>query len=262
MGDDGGASAYILGTEERRRLELLEQCLDPITARSLDAIGVEPGWRCLEVGGGGGSVSRMLCERVGPGGRVAAVDLDTRFLDEIRSENLDVHQRDVVADGLPGSGYDLIHARMLLIHLPTREKFLEELVAALRPGGWLLVEELDVFPIQALAEDLYGEVWEAVITAFDTGNMATVWSRELPVLFDQVGLEGVEPICQVPVYRGGSPYAEVTTASITQMRPLVLAAGATEAQLEEFARLLEDRSQWFHHFAIYSVRGQKPAVRG
>jgi SAM-dependent methyltransferase len=259
VGDDGGASAYILGTEERRRLELLEQCLDPTTARSLDAVGVEPGWRCLEVGGGGGSVTRMLCERVGPTGRVGAVDLDTRFLDEIRSDNLDVYRQDVVADGLPGRGYDLIHARMLLIHLPTREKFLEELTAALRPGGWLLVEELDVFPIQTLAEGLYGEVWKAIISAFDAGNMATAWSRELPVLFDQVGLEDVEPICHVPVYRGGTPYAEVTTASIAQMRPLILAAGATEAQLDEFARLLEDRTQWFHHFAIYSVRGRAPA---
>ena len=259
MGDDGGASAYILGTEERRRLELLEQCLDPITIKSLDAIGVDRGWRCLEVGGGGGSVTRMLCERVGPAGRVEAVDLDTRFLEEIQHGNLDVFRQDVVADGLPGDGYDLIHARMLLVHLPTREKFLGELVAALRPGGWLLVEELDVFPIAALAEGLYAEVWKAIITAFESGNMATSFSRELPALFDRVGLEEVEPICHMPVYRGGTPWAHVNTASIPQLRPLILAAGATEAQLDEFARLMEDRTQWFHHFAIYSVRGRTPA---
>lgn len=258
MGDDGGASAYILGTEERRRLELLEQCLDPITTRSLDAIGVEPGWRCLEVGGGGGSVTRMLCERAGPAGRVAAVDLDTRFLEEIQHENLDVYRQDIVADGLPGTGYDLIHARMLLIHLPTREKFLGELVAALRPGGWLLVEELDGFPVAALADGLYAEVWKAITTAFESGSMATTFSRELPDLFDRVGLEEVEPICQVPVYRGGTAWADVSTASLAQMRPLVLAAGATEAQLDEFAQLMQDRTQWFHHFAIYSVRGRTP----
>ena len=258
MGDDGAAAAYILGTEERRRLELLEQCTDPTTARSLDAIGVERGWRCLEVGGGGGSVTRMLCERVGPTGRVVAVDLDTRFLEEIQQENLDVLRQDVVAEGLPGSGYDLIHARLLLVHLPTREKLLEEMAAALRPGGWLLVEDFDIFPIRALAEGLYADVWNAIITAFDTGNMATTWSRELPVLFDRVGLEDVEPICHVPVYRGGTAFARVTTTSVTQLRPLVLAAGATEAQLDEFYQLMEDRTQWFHHFGLYSVRGRKP----
>src|SRR5918999_4558163 len=116
MAEDS-TSTYILGTEERRRLELLEQCLDPITTRSLDAIGVEAGWRCLELGGGGGSVTRMFCDRVGPGGRVTAVDLDTRFLEELGRENLEVQCRDVVADGLPGDAYDLIHARLLLMHL-------------------------------------------------------------------------------------------------------------------------------------------------
>jgi len=250
---------YILGTEERRRLELLEQCLDPITTRSLDAIGVGPGWRCLEIGGGGGSVTRMLCERAGPVGRVEVVDLDTRFLDEVEAGNLEVQRRDVVAEGLPGKGYDLIHTRMLLVHLPTRDKFIEEMVAALRPGGWLLCEELDCFPIDTLASGLYGEVWNAVISAFDTGGMATTFGRELPDLFNQAALEDVEVTCEVPVYKGGSTFAQVTTASVAQLRPLVLAAGATEAQLEEFERLMDDRTQWFHHFAVYSVRGRTSA---
>jgi 2-polyprenyl-3-methyl-5-hydroxy-6-metoxy-1,4-benzoquinol methylase len=254
----GGETTYVLGTEERRRLELLEECLDPITARSLDAIGVAPGWRCLELGGGGGSVTRSLCARVGSSGRVTAVDLDTRFLDEIAADNLDVDRRDLLADGIPGGGYDLVHARMLLIHLPTREKFLEEMAAALRPGGWMLVEEVDVFPIDTLAEGVYGETLSAFIDAFQAAGAATTFGRELPALFDRAGLEAVEPLCTVPVYRGGSPWAAVNTASITQIRPLMLAAGATEALLDEMGRLMEDRTQWLHHFAIYSVRGRAP----
>lgn len=111
----------------------------------------------------------------------------------------------------------------------------------------------------ALTEGLYSEVWKAVITAFDTANMATTWSRELPTLFDRVALEEVEPICHVAVYRGGTAWADVTTASIAQLRPLILAAGATEAQLDEFTRLIDDRTQWFPHFAIYSVRGRAPS---
>jgi SAM-dependent methyltransferase len=261
VGNDGGGSAYVLGTEERGRLELLEQCLDPITTRSLDAIGVEPGWRCLEIGGGGGSVTRMLCERVGPSGRVDAVDLDTRFLEELAQNNLEVHRRDVVADGLPGDAYDLIHTRMLLIHLPTREKFLDELVAALRPGGWLLVEELDIFPIRALAEGPYAEVWEAILTAFDTGGMATTFGRELPVLCSRAGLDQVQAVCEVPAFQGGSAWADVTTATIAQMKPLILAVGASEMQLEGFTRLIDDPTRWFHHFAIYSVRGRTPLSR-
>ncbi|MCA1841690.1 MAG: methyltransferase domain-containing protein [Actinobacteria bacterium] len=254
------ASAYIMGSEERRRLEVLEECLDPITAQSLEAIGVAEGWRCLEVGAGGGSVTRMLCRRVGPSGLVTAVDLDTRFVDGLGEDNLAVHQRDVLAAGLPGRGYDLIHARLLLMHLPTREKFVEEMAAALRPGGWLLIEELDFFSLAAMWEGIYAEVFGATLAAFEAAGVANYFGRQLPRLFDRAGLEDVDVICQVPVYRGGTAFAELNLLSIAQLRPAILAAGATEDQLEEFTRVIRDRTQWFTHFAQYSVRGRAPSA--
>lgn len=260
MGEDSGASTYILGTEERRRLELLEQCLDPITTRSLDAIGVEAGWRCLELGGGGGSVTRMLCDRVGPAGRVAAVDLDTRFLEEIDAENLDVHRQNVLTDGLPGDAYDLVHARMLLMHLPTREKFVDEMAAVLRPGGWLLVEDMDVFPFQTLADGIWAEVWGTMINAFDTLNVAATLGRQLLGLFDRAGLEEVEPICEVPIFRGNTHFTEMFLTSIAQLGPLITALGITDEQLAELRRVFADPTQWFSGFAVYSVRGRAPAA--
>jgi SAM-dependent methyltransferase len=87
--------------EARRRLRLLEQCYDPGTIRQLRALGVMPGWRCLELGAGGGSITQFLCREVGPDGRVTAVDIDTRFLDEVNAANLDVLRLDVSADKLP-----------------------------------------------------------------------------------------------------------------------------------------------------------------
>jgi len=262
MGDNGGGGAetYLLGREERRRLELLEQCLDPMTTRSLDAIGVDEGWRCLELGGGGGSITRMLCERVGPAGRVTAVDLDTRFLDELGEDNLDVQRRDLLIDGLPGDGYDLIHARLLLMWLPTREKFLEEMAAALRPGGWLLVEDMDVFPLTTLAEGALAQVWGTVIGAFEAANVAATLGRQLPDLFDRAGLEAVEPVCHVPMFRGDSPFSAMFMASVAQMRPFIVASGGTEEQIAEFEREMADSTQWFSGFAFYSVRGRAPAA--
>jgi SAM-dependent methyltransferase len=258
MHEDGGAR-YVLGTEERRRLALLEQCLDPLTARSLDAIGVKPGWRCLELGGGGGSVTRMLCDRLGPTGRVTAVDLDTRFLDEIDDEHLDVERRDVVADGLPGSGYDLIHARYLLMHLPTRDRFLEQCVAALRPGGWLLVEDGDIFPVETLCDGPFADLWRVLIDVFHAFGADPHLARRIPALFDRAGLEAVDVISELPVFRGGTPYAQVFTHSVAQVRPAILAAGATDAQIDEALRAAEDPAQWFTLFATFSVRGRAPA---
>lgn len=260
MGEDSGASTYILGTEERRRLELLEQCLDPMTTRSLDAIGVKPGWRCLELGGGGGSVTRMLCDRVGPAGRVAAVDLDTRFLDEIEADNLDVLSQNVLTDGIPGDAYDLVHARLLLMHLPTREKFVGEMAAAVRPGGWLLIEDLDTGPLPAFAEGVYAEAMSKLIEAFHMAGASSTFGRQLPALFDEAGLENVEPVCDLMTFRGGSTIAELFIASLDQLRPALLAVGATEDQLKDVQGVLKDPAKWQSGFAVYSVRGQVPAV--
>ena len=73
----------------RQRLALLEAHTDVGTIRFLDALDVGDGWRCLEVGGGGGSITEWLCRRVGPTGRVVATDINTRFLDALDFENLE-----------------------------------------------------------------------------------------------------------------------------------------------------------------------------
>jgi SAM-dependent methyltransferase len=260
MGEDSGTTTYILGTEERRRLELLEQCLDPYTTRSLDAIGVEPGWRCLELGGGAGSVARMLCDRVGPAGRVAAVDLDPRFLEEMEADNLDVYRRNVLTDELPGDTYDLVHARMLLMHLPTREKFVEEMASVLRPGGWLLVEDMDVFPFETMGEGAFGDLWNVAIRCFEAAGAASTFGRELAGLFDRAGLEAVEPVCEVPVFPGDTHWTAMFMASAIQLRPVLAASGITDEGFAALEREFADPTRWFHSFAFYSVRGRTPAV--
>ena len=96
---------------------------------------------------------------------------------EIGDDNLDVQRRNVITDGLPGDGYDLIHARLLLMHLPTREKLLEEMAAALRPGGWLLVEDMDVFPFSTLAEDRFDGAVRELNAAFAVADEKRIGHR-------------------------------------------------------------------------------------
>ena len=67
-------------SDERRRHSLMEEAQDPLTRRYLGDRGLQAGWRCLEVGAGGGSIARWLAERVGPSGHVVATDLDVQFV--------------------------------------------------------------------------------------------------------------------------------------------------------------------------------------
>ena len=110
-------------------------------------LGVGQESRCLEVGGGRGSVAAWLCEQVGPTGKVLATDIDTRFLEQLRQRNFEAQAHDITIDSLPDGQFDLVHARWLLHHLPRPELAIRRMVSALRPGGWLLLEEVDFFPV-------------------------------------------------------------------------------------------------------------------
>ncbi len=139
---------YTLGQDgaeefERARLALLEEVHDPYTVRQFDAIGVSEGWRCLDVGAGAGSATRLLAARVGDTGSVVSLDLDVRLLERLANDRVQVRRHDAVSDPLPEAAFDLVHARNLLMHLPARLDVLGRLLAAVRPGRWLAVCEPD-----------------------------------------------------------------------------------------------------------------------
>jgi ubiquinone/menaquinone biosynthesis C-methylase UbiE len=139
-------STYILANaspETRARFDALSILYDHATIQHLESCGIGLGWNCLEVGGGGGTIAAWLAERVGADGHVLVTDLDPRFLDCSQLPNVEVRRHNVVTDPLPEAAFDLIHARLVLIHLPEREKVLARLIAALKPGGWFVVEDFD-----------------------------------------------------------------------------------------------------------------------
>ena len=126
-----------------QRLRALEAVLDEGTIDVLEARGVEAGWHCLEVGAGGGSIAAWLCERVGTGGVVIATDINTTPLEQLAYPNLDVRVHNLLEDELPTGQFDLVHCRLVLAWLERPQDAMQRLVASLKPGGWLVVEEMD-----------------------------------------------------------------------------------------------------------------------
>ena len=107
----------------KERPGAFERERDAATIRYLDEIGVSSGWRCLEVGGGAGTIAEWLCQRVGTAGHVVATDLDTGLLEAIASPNIEVRRHDIVNDDLEIDCYDLVHARYVLLHLREWESY-------------------------------------------------------------------------------------------------------------------------------------------
>ncbi len=244
--------------QARHRLDLLEGCFDAGTVRRLSRLGIGPGWRCLEVGAGGGSTTRWLCGAVGPDGRVTAVDIDTRFVEGIGAPNLDVLRADVTTDELPWSAFDLVHARLLLVHLPTRERVLDRLVACLRPGGCLLVEEADHYPIEAAGTGLYRDGWISVFdAAIRRAGVDLDWARALPMRLAEAGLADVTCDAEVHHFEGGTPEAEFLRLTARQLREAGLVEGAPPGQLDAWDELLRRPGRWFPGPAIVGAWGRK-----
>jgi SAM-dependent methyltransferase len=246
---------------ERARLANLERWLDPGTTRHMDEIGVGPGWKCLEVGGGAGSITRWLSARVGDAGRVVATDLDTRFLDAIGGSNLEVRKHDITADALPENEFDIAHSRLLLEHLPAREDVLKRMISALKPGGWLIIEDLDnVTHLAVTPNKTYERVSDAVFGIMTSVGYEPNLGRRLPQLLTEAGLEDVHGEGRIAIgTREGNPGIAMWRLSLTHLRaPAVEAGLASDADFDEVFELLDDASFAVMPPAVIAAWGRKP----
>jgi SAM-dependent methyltransferase len=244
---------------EQARLALLEEVCDPLTRRQFDAIGVHEGWRCLDVGAGGGSATRLLAERVGNTGSVLAVDLDTRLLAPLASERVEVQRHDLLADPLPDGAFDLVHARNLLMHLPARVDALRRLLAAVRPGGWLALHEPD-FNDVALSptSESWRRIWSAFCDAAVAGGWDTAYGARL--VSDIEALDLVERHADVIMQNspGGGVRAHLFAGTLGRFGERMLALGATEEDLDAAQRLLGDPRVTFSSPTLTTAWAQRP----
>ena len=231
---------------QAERLRTLEALFDRGTIRQLEATGVGPGWHCLEVGAGGGSIAQWLCERVAPGGSVLATDLDVTHLRDLAHPSLEVRVHDLLADDLPAARFDLIHMRLLLAWLPDPAEGLRRLCAALKPGGRIVAEETD---FQAVAADphmddetsaLFARVADAHTAAL-AGRFDAFYGRRVCGDFRDAGLTDVSGEGRATMWRGGEAGGRIWWHSVTQLREPILDAGLlSAAELDRALALFGD----------------------
>ena len=248
---------------ERERLELLARLMNPMTASRLERIGVGPGWRCLEVGAGNGSVARLLAERVGPSGRVVATDLNPRFLGELRPCEVEVRRHDILHDDLESDHYDLVHCRAVLMHLADPERALARMAAALRPGGWLFIEEGDLGPFTAANLAHPAALWfnqihgSARETVRALGLVDCYFGRRCDGLLERLGLVELEGETTTWLCRGGGLGARFQQMNLELMSGLLGSALLPEAENQALQRLYDDPSFAFVHMAMVGAWGRR-----
>jgi SAM-dependent methyltransferase len=267
-GDEGaGYRLAAAGREaaEDERLDLLEQIYDP-TSRERRAL-VRPGWRCLEVGAGRGSMAVWLAEQVGPTGQVVATDVDTRYLSRLGLPNLEVIGHNILEDPLdalePGS-FDLVCSRLMLFHLQNRqEDAVRQMAECLRPGGWLVDEDADwrtagapVDPAHPRYDD-YQRVWQDGDWWTHRGYDKE-FGRKLPAIFERCGLEDVRDEASTEVVRGGSPWARWWIPTLEVINDLGGGDEASRREVEVMAEALADPTVWLQRELVHACSGRKP----
>lgn len=255
----------------RRWLTAIEDRYDRGTMRHLADRGVGPGWRCLEVGAGSGSIAAWLSERVGPAGHVLATDLDLRFLGELQRPNLTVQRHDITVDPLPEQAFELVHARLVLEHLANRELALRKLAAALAIGGWLVVEENDnvsitpdpAFPGAAALHEKMRAALTAYVAARTAHPDAGTYGRRLFGSLQQLGLLDVGAEGRVYMVHGGEQRLVGTQLQYEQLGPALVATGlVAEPELREYVALLDDPRFVVMGEVMMAAWGRRAATEG
>ena len=254
-----------LGAE---RLSLLGSVKWPTTKSLLDRVGLRPGLRCLDVGCGIGTVSLRMAEAVLPLGHVTGIDIDEQCLRLARSAalqlGLEVEFRAGCASNLLDSGlYDLVFGRFLLTHLSAAEKALAGMIRAARPGGTVVVEDIQFtghFSHPACPGfDRYVSLYQEVVLR--RGGDPNIGPRLLGMFLD-AGLSDVEVEVIQPTYRHGMG-KQMAAVTMEHIREAVVGAGLASheeineviAEINVFAR---DPRTVLSLPRIFQVWGKRP----
>ena len=253
---------------EDERLSLLESIFDPTSRRRRSL--VKPGWRCLEIGAGRGSMAVWLAQQVGEKGQVVATDLDVTYLERLHLPNLDVRRHNILKDSIETLGlgsFDMVSLRLVLFWLVDhQEEAIRRIVQCVRPGGWLVDEDGDwgtvvpVNPFHPLYER-YQQVWKRgewwAARGYDPE-----FGRKLPALFERCGLRDIQHEASAEVLRATSPWGRWWLQTLEVMRATDEAAGVlTEARRKEYHVLTtpwSDASFWFQTAVIHACSAQRP----
>jgi SAM-dependent methyltransferase len=224
MGDGTRVESYRINTDdeqvrlEQERLLTLARDIDPPTRAVLEPL-LQPTWRCCDVGSGAGTVVAWLAERTA---HVTSLDVDTRFQPDSH-DNVEVRQVDVTTEPIGEDEFDLVHARGVLQHLHQREEVLAAMVAAAKPGGWVVVTDTDwvQFDAQVVPEPF------ATFSSTLRGHSVQQhgydgdWGRRLIPAFRAAGLVDVDATGHSWTMHGGTDSAEWYVGALARALPVL-----------------------------------------
>lgn len=225
---------------ENERIDFGALAYDDITMARLRSLGAGPGWRCLDVGAGTGTVSRRLLGEAWVES-VLAVDRDVRFLGERPVPGLELLEADISTPGFTSGRFHLVHARFVLMHLAEHERLITALAELVAPGGVLVLSDA----VDLTSDRTPSTPYTTAMRAMWQGLRASIgtdvsWVPSYPHLLRAAGLMPVAADLHVPALQPGSPISRFWADTWERSRPAMLATGRVDdAAIDEAVRYLD-----------------------
>lgn len=247
---------------ESARLRRLDAFYASPTRAWLEAAApVRPGMAVLEAGAGSGGMLSWFAEKVGPEGDVLGLDIDLSRAapprPPVRHQEADLYR----PAGEP-EAFDLVYARLVLMHLPDPAAAIEALIAWVKPGGVLAIADLDCTTCRPADPDApgageFGAAIDEIRNAMaDCALMDPAFGVRLPSMMGAAGLEAVETRRFERIVQGGSDWAEFMAHNNELIGKTIGAENASET----VARHMRSPGMRFHDQTLVCVTARKPVL--
>lgn len=221
---------------EAARLDALARMFDPATRARLSAI-VRPGMRCIDIGAGLGRISGWLAEYATPG-EVIALDRDVQLLGDLPKvfPTVQVVPADITDPDLGLGTFDVVHSRLLLLHLRERAELLHRFADLVAPGGWIVLGEAvpatTISPPGSPFRRLMETHWDTLERSIGTDR---TWGLRYPEVLREAGFVDVNVELYQPSITPASAAGHFFQLSMRRLRDRILADGIIDEDTFEAA---------------------------
>jgi ubiquinone/menaquinone biosynthesis C-methylase UbiE len=267
-------TAYVVDyiMDDPREAMRLEMKVDPVAwVRKYVAQRVAPGFEVLSVGCGPGLMLREIA-KLDPSIRGTGIDISPSRVQAAREKNYGNRQLkfmcgDAQEMRLARNSFDFVYSRMLLQYLPKKEQALDELVRVCKPGGTVLLQDLDGQLLWNYPEDAgLQRSLEQVLGALAKTGFDPFVGRKLFRLAQRAGLENLK--VQVECYHliAGEPSPQILEQwklKLDIALPQISQALGSERQAhEQVHRFIEylSRPDTLMYSNVFTVTGEKPVL--
>jgi SAM-dependent methyltransferase len=241
---------YVLGNdaEELARLDHQAASIERPTRLLLQAAGIQPGMRVLDLGTGLGHVARLVGEMVGPTGTVIGLDQSAAALAVARERTLATGAAHVsfvegdVTTWTTPDFFDAVIGRLLLFHVADPVAVVRHHAGALRRGGMFVAIDFDIGGARTDPPvDLPDRAIGWVHDGFRAGGASPHIGARLGRTLEDAGLAGTTMFGVQPYIPAHDPSAAALVAGVVRsLAPTIVRHGIASEE-EIGLATLEDR---------------------